>query len=137
MTPHPNSQRDGSYEGAQHTLLCGINNKTCHRDRIALLTAPCPSHKKLLHKLYFANVDAAAAANAGGSYNSSLAFPGLHPGELKNIPNYHQILPLIWSCVHLCNLTILIYMIKKSLNCSRGFSLYSSRPLPTRNYNHA
>ena len=22
-------------------------NKTCHRDRIAHLTAPCPSHKKL------------------------------------------------------------------------------------------
>ena len=23
------------------------SNKTCHRDRIACLTAPCPSHKKL------------------------------------------------------------------------------------------
>ena len=23
------------------------DNKTCHRDRIAHLTAPCPSHKKL------------------------------------------------------------------------------------------
>ena len=25
-------------------------NKTCHRDRIAHLTAPCPSHKKLKRK---------------------------------------------------------------------------------------
>ena len=25
-------------------------NKTCHRDRIARLTAPCPSHKKLKRK---------------------------------------------------------------------------------------
>ena len=25
----------------------GINNMTCHRHRIARLTAPCPSHKKL------------------------------------------------------------------------------------------
>ena len=24
-----------------------MSNKTCHRDRIARLTAPCPSHKKL------------------------------------------------------------------------------------------
>ena len=26
---------------------CNRVNKTCHRDRIARLTAPCPSHKKL------------------------------------------------------------------------------------------
>ena len=26
-------------------LLDVVHNKTCHRDRIARLTAPCPSHK--------------------------------------------------------------------------------------------
>ena len=29
------------------TEKAGSFNKTCHRDRIARLTAPCPSHKKL------------------------------------------------------------------------------------------
>ena len=28
----------------------GKTNKTCHRDRIACLSVPCPSHKKLLRK---------------------------------------------------------------------------------------
>ena len=53
-------------------------NKTCHRVRIARLTAPCPSHKKLNVKL-FANANA-AAADAGGS---TIALPGLRPEELK------------------------------------------------------
>ena len=33
-----------------HIIALGhfcLSNKTCHRDRIAHLTAPCPSHKKL------------------------------------------------------------------------------------------
>ena len=38
-----------------------IINKTCHRDRIARLTAPCPSHKTFNVKtLHFASADAAA-----------------------------------------------------------------------------
>ena len=53
-------------------------NKTCHRDRIARLTAPCPSHKKHnVRTLTFANAD----ADAGGS---TIALPGLLPGELKS-----------------------------------------------------
>ena len=51
-------------------------NKSCHRDRIARLTAPCPSHKKNFNVKLFANAD----ANAGGS---TIALPGLRPGELK------------------------------------------------------
>ena len=57
----------------------GSDDKTCHRDRIARLTAPCPSHKKLNVKL-FANADSDANADAGGS---TIALPGLRPGELK------------------------------------------------------
>ena len=56
------------------------SNKTCHRDRIARLTAPGPSHKNFNVKL-FANADADAYADAGGSI---IALPGLRPGELKN-----------------------------------------------------
>ena len=41
-------------------------DKTCHRDRIARLTAPCPSQKTPNVKL-FANADADAKADAGGS----------------------------------------------------------------------
>ena len=62
-------------------------NKTCHRDRIARLTAPCPSHKKFNIELFAnaaaaanANPDADADASAGGS---TIALPGLRPGELK------------------------------------------------------
>ena len=56
-------------------------NKICHRDRIARLTAPCPSHKNLNVKLkHFANADAAADARG-----STIALPGLRPGELKNV----------------------------------------------------
>ena len=62
-------------------------NKTCHRDRIARLTAPCSSHKNFNVKV-FANADAAANANieanadadAGGN---TIALSGLRPGELK------------------------------------------------------
>ena len=50
-------------------------NKTCYRDRIGRLKAPCPSHKNLNVKL-FANAD----ANAGGS---TIALPGLRPDQLK------------------------------------------------------
>ena len=52
-------------------------NKTCHRDRIARLTAPCPSHKNFNVK-HFANAD--ATAYAGGS---TIALPGLRQCELK------------------------------------------------------
>ena len=45
-------------------LSRAMRNKTCHRDRIARLTAPYPLHENFNVKL-FAN--AAAAANAGGS----------------------------------------------------------------------
>ena len=66
------------------------DNKTCHRDRIARLTAPCPSHKKNFNVTLFANADtnanANANANAGGS---TIALPGLRPGELKRA----QLLP--------------------------------------------
>ena len=60
-------------------------NKTCYRDRIARLTVPCPSLKNFNVKL-FANADAATNihantnADAGGS---TIALPGLRPGELK------------------------------------------------------
>ena len=67
-------------------------NKTCHRDRIARLTAPCPSHKNFNVKL-FANADAAANANTDGNADadadaggSTIALPGLRPGELKMYP---------------------------------------------------
>ena len=56
-------------------------NKTCHRDRIAHLIAPCPSHKNVNVKL-FANADAATNANADAD-GSTTALPGLRPGELK------------------------------------------------------
>ena len=56
-------------------------DKTCHTDRIARLTAPCPAHKKLQRKtITFANANADANANAGGS---TIALPGLCPGKLK------------------------------------------------------
>ena len=55
-------------------------NKTCHRDRIARLTAPCHSHKKNFNVKLFANADAAANANPGAS---TIALPGLRPGKLK------------------------------------------------------
>ena len=57
------------------------NNKTCHRDRIARLTAPCPSHINFNVKL-FANAAADADANANAR-GSTIALPGLCPGELK------------------------------------------------------
>ena len=56
------------------------NNKTCHRDRIARLTAPCPSQKNFNVKL-FANADANTAANANAdTRGSTIALPGLRPG---------------------------------------------------------
>ena len=64
-------------------------NKTCHRDRIARLTAPCPSHKNFNVKtLTFANANTAANADvdAGGStiaLPGVFSSPGLRPGELK------------------------------------------------------
>ena len=58
--------------------------KTCYRDRIARLTAPCPSHKKFNVKP-FANADADADANADAdAVGSTIALPGLRPGELKS-----------------------------------------------------
>ena len=62
------------FHSIRETTLKG--KKTGHRDRIARLTAPCPSHKKL--KL-FTNAD----ANTG---DSTIALPGLSPGELKIDP---------------------------------------------------
>ena len=64
------------------------SNKTCYRDRIARLTAPGPSHKKFNVKL-FANADADADANANtnadaDAVGSTIALPGLRPGELKS-----------------------------------------------------
>ena len=60
------------------------SNKTCDRDGIARLTAPCPSHKKFNVKL-FANADADANANANAdAVGSTIALPGLRPGELKS-----------------------------------------------------
>ena len=69
-----------------HCAVTTQANKTCHRDRIARLTAPCPSHKNLNCKtLHFANADAAAAADANADAGgSTTALPGLHPGELKS-----------------------------------------------------
>ena len=72
--------------GSCSSRTCFLNiatfhiNKTCHRDGIAHLTAPCPSHKIVNVKL-FAN---AAAANADANTGSStIALPRLRPGELK------------------------------------------------------
>ena len=63
-----------------------LTNKTCHRDWIARLTAPCPSHKNFNVKtLHFANAD----ADAGGS---TIALPGLRPGELKRLYKNHDVL---------------------------------------------
>ena len=62
-------------------------NKTCHRDRIANLTAPCPSHKKTYTlKLKHFTMAAATAARS-----STIALPGLRPGQLKTayIPKSH------------------------------------------------
>ena len=71
-------------------------NKTCHRDRIARLTAPCPSHKNFNVKL-FANAD----ANAG---DSTIALPGHSKIILKASLN-----------LQICNTLLLDY--------SQGFSL--------------
>ena len=59
-------------------------NKTCHRDRIARLTAPCPSHKKNFNIKLFANAAAAANADAN-AVGSTIALPGLRPGKLKRL----------------------------------------------------
>ena len=71
--------------------ICSQNkfqsHKTCHRDRIARLTAPCPSHRKINVKL-IANAAAAAAANADANADaggSTIALPGLRLGELKMV----------------------------------------------------
>ena len=60
-------------------------NKTYHRDRIARLTAPCPSHKNFNVKP-FANADAAVKADADANADAggcTIALPGLRQGELK------------------------------------------------------
>ena len=62
----------------QDKILKRKLNKTCHRDRIAHLTVPFHHIKNFNVKL-FANA-AAANANTGGS---TIALPGLRPGELK------------------------------------------------------
>ena len=72
-----------------------LYNKTCHRDRIARLTTPCPSHKKTLTLNFFANADAAANADADANANadaggSTIALPGLRPGELKRTIVYKK-----------------------------------------------
>ena len=75
-----------------------VYNKTCHRDRIARLTASCPSHKNFdVKTLHFANTDAAANANADAG-GSTKALPGLRPGELKSV-NFLQesFLPYFFS----------------------------------------
>ena len=81
-------------------------NKTCHRDRTARLTAPCPSHKNFNVQL-FANAN--ADANAGGS---TIALPGLHPGELKN---HSKIILKASLNLQICNTVLLDY--------SQGFSV--------------
>ena len=40
------SKRQGMHSTI-HEYASAQDNKTCHRDRIARLTVPCPSHKKL------------------------------------------------------------------------------------------
>ena len=57
-------------------------NKTCQRDRIPCLTAPCQSHKKNFNVKLLANADTNADADTGGS---TIALPGLRPGELKSV----------------------------------------------------
>ena len=68
-------------------MLTDNLNKTCHRDRIARLTAPCPSHKNFKVKLKHVakvNVDAAANADANADANgSTIALSGPRPEELK------------------------------------------------------
>ena len=60
-----------------------MTNKTCHRDRIARLTAPCPSHKNFNVKP-FAYADAAVNADANADARGcTKALPGLSQGELK------------------------------------------------------
>ena len=59
-------------------------NKTCHRDRIARLTVPCPSHKKNFNVKLFVNADADVNANADvEAWGSTIALHGLRPGKLK------------------------------------------------------
>ena len=60
-----------------------LSNKICHRDRIACLTAPCHHIKNVKVKL-FAKADAATNANANADTGgSTIALPGLRPGEPK------------------------------------------------------
>ena len=81
---------------AKSSLAYNLLKQTCHRDRIAHLTAPCPSHKKNFNVRlkHFANADDAANANADDATNantdadaggSTKALPGLCPGELKRL----------------------------------------------------
>ena len=59
------------------------NNKTCHRDRIACLTAHHVKNFNVKLK-HFANAEAAAYADG-----SIIALPGLCPGELKALFSLH------------------------------------------------
>ena len=54
-----------------------VTNKTCHRDRIARLTAPCPSHKKTLMLNFLLLPPPTLTPGV------VTALPGLRPGELK------------------------------------------------------
>ena len=57
------------------------SNKTCHRDRIVPMTAPCPSHKKLECKNF--NILLTPMPTPTPGVVHYLAVPGLRPGELK------------------------------------------------------
>ena len=101
MTPHLNRLCETvQMRGSQHMVSIRNMKKTCHRDRIASLTAPCPSHKKLNIKL-FANAHAAADANADAGH-STIALPGLCASELKIIPQLSSNTPSyleLWYCL--------------------------------------
>ena len=65
-----------------------FNNKTCHRDRIACLTAPCPSHKKLFRKNFNILLTPTPTLSQCRCRGSTIALPGLRPGELKMAVKY-------------------------------------------------
>ena len=77
----------------KYVLMDAVNspylkvNKTCHRDRTARLTAPCPSHKKNFNVKLFANAAAKAEANANtDTRGSTIPLSGLRPGKIKIHP---------------------------------------------------
>ena len=72
------------------TLTFNINSlstrdsKTCHRDKIARLTAPCPSHKKLKHKNFnILLTQTPPPMPTLTPRGSTIALPALCPGEFK------------------------------------------------------